>query len=87
MTYRQSPAPAPLFTCLGGYLMALDPERGTELWSHALEYLPGRVLHVGELLFVATYATNAASRLLVFDARTGALRSDAELFFQVTSAI
>lgn len=89
MTYRSSPASAPLVTCLGGYLVALDPERGTELWSHPLYRSLARVLKVGGTLFVATRGPGVGqpSDLLVFDARTGALRSDTELAFHVTAAL
>ncbi len=89
MTYRTGPAAAPLITCLAGYLVALDPERGTELWSHALDRSPGRALHVGDTFFLATRAAGRGepSDLLVFDARTGALRADNSLGFQVTAAL
>lgn len=89
MTHRNSPAPVPLITCLAGYLVALDPERGTELWSHALDRSLGRVLHAGGTLFVATRSPGIghSSNLLAFDARTGALRSDTSLGFQVTAAL
>ena len=89
MTYRNSPSAAPLITCLGGYLVALDAESGAELWSHALDRSPGRVVQAGDTLFLATRGPDMreASRLLIFDARTGALRSETDLGFEVTTAI
>ncbi len=89
MTYREGLTPPPLISCLGGYLVALDPERGTELWSHALERSPGRALHVGDTLFLTTHGPRIgeASILMIFDARTGALRSESDLGFFVTAAL
>ncbi len=85
MVHRERPLQSPLITVLVGYLMALDPERGTLVWSQPMPAPPYRVVAVDRLVFVATRAE--PSCVLLFDLHTGTPRGEVEAGFKIRTAL